>query len=503
MTPELHFGSISPNGILTSVVRDPVKDFGIWWSAEMPAAKTLDDVQKAISPEPLRTPDELQAFYRPELNQVRGVDFLGRIVDDLNGAHGGAGYKAFLMGHTGVGKSTELSRLIQKVDGKFRAFRFQATTDLDPGSFQPFDVLLLMVSEIVSKTGDDVANGGAGRRPPDSMLQELWDWFANEDITQKESTRIAGEVAAGAGVKETSVWAKVLGLFATVKGEIKYASTRETKITEYRLIRIAPLIRVCNKLLIESNRLLREATNKEWLIIGEEFDKQGIAPKLIEDLFVTYANVFKELHTHLICTIPVWLVNSEKATQLPFPANRIFTVPDTPVYDRKFKRFKAGRDAIQAVLQARVDPSLFDKAQMSRLIVASGGNLRDLFALVNEATALAKQRAGKTAKISKPDVDKAINWLRTDYMKRLGESDSDRIRNLTYAIKAERLIEIYKQNPDMLIMDSVTHSLLKSRAVQEFNGARWFGVHPIVVDILSNQGRIRPNAKGKVPGGLE
>ena len=469
----------------------------------MPAAKTLDDVQKAISPEPLRTPDELQAFYRPELNQVRGRDFIGRIADDLDGAHGGAGYKAFLMGHTGVGKSTELSRLIQKVQGKFRAFRFLATTDLDPGNFQPFDVLLLMVSEIVSKTGDDIANGGAGKQPPDSMLQELWDWFADEVSTRKESTRIAGEVAAGAGVEETSLWAKVLGLFATIKGEIKYASARETKITEHRLPRLASLIRICNKLLIESNRLLRAATGKEWLIIGEEFDKQGIAPRLIEDLFVTYANVFKELHTHLICTIPAWLVNSDKAVQLPFPANRIFTIPDTPVYDRKFKPFKDGRDAIRAVLEVRVDPLLFDKGQMSRLIVASGGNLRDLFALVNEATALAKQRAGKTAKIAKPDVNYAITWMRTEYMRRLGESESDRDRKVTYASKAERLIEIYKQNPDMLITDFVTHSLLMSRAVQEFNGIRWFGVHPIVVDILSNQGRIRPNAKGKVPGGLE
>jgi len=45
--------------------------------------------------------------------------------------------------------------------------------------------------------------------------------------------------------------------------------------------------------------------------------------------------------------------------------------------------------------------------------------------------------------------------------------------------------------------------LLRSRAVLEFNGKGWFGVHPLVVDILADQGRIERDATGKVPGGSE
>jgi hypothetical protein len=42
---------------------------------------------------------------------------------------------------------------------------------------------------------------------------------------------------------------------------------------------------------------------------------------------------------------------------------------------------------------------------------------------------------------------------------------------------------------------------MRARAVQEFNGERWFGVHPLVVDILYRQGRITAEENGVVPGG--
>jgi hypothetical protein len=469
----------------------------------MPVAKSLDDVEAAVSPQPLEKPEDLNEYYRNELNQLRGGDLIGRFEMALAKAYGGASYKAFLMGHTGVGKSTELSRLIQRVNKQYRPYRFKATTDLDPGNFEAFDVVLLMVSEVVRQTAEPVANGGAGQPPSDSALRDLWNWFAGEEVIHKESTKVAASGAAGAGIKENTWWAKIFGLFVTVKGEMKYASARETKTTEYRLKRLSPLITICNTLLQESNRLLREATGREWLIIGEEFDRQGIGPALIQKLFVDYGNVFKDLDANLICTIPAWLVNSDLAAQLPLGPERILRMPDTPVYDRRYRPDRAGRKAVQAVLEARVASKLFAPGQMQRLIVASGGNLRDLFALVTEAATLAQQRSGPKGVINKGDVATAINWLRNIYMSRLGESENDRRNQITYEKKAARLVDVYNQNPESLITDSITHSLLMSRAVLEFNHTRWFGVHPIVVDILRMQRRVRADKKGKVPGGVE
>ncbi len=250
----------------------------------------------------------------------------------------------------------------------------------------------------------------------------------------------------------------------------------------------------------DRNHLLRQKTGQEWLFIGEDFDRAGIPTALLEDLFVTYANIFRELRTHLIFSLPINLFYSSKATQLPFASDRSFVLSDTPVFQPDKTANQKGRDAITLVLTARVNVDLFAPKQMNRAIVASGGNLSDLFSLVNYAADTAIIRGGQ--QIEADDLDRAIYNLRSDYERRLGQSPYDP-DPVTYPEKADRLMEIYNDNPKAQITDSVMYSLLNARAIQEFNGKRWFCVHPLVVDILVKQKRIQPPASVLVPGGLE
>src|SRR5713101_7943582 len=229
----------------------------------MPQRSTaLEDLYKALSPEPLMTPEEVATFYRGEVNAVRGDDLVARFHLALTRAFGGLHYKAFLMGHPGVGKSTELTRLIHEVDDKYCAIRFSATSALDPASFKPFDVPLLMMAEVAEHTAKPKKQGGAGQKPSDTRLKEIWEWFATETKTFTETTRVSVEATAGAGVSGDSWWVKVLGLFANLKGEMKYAADRKKEIVEYRLSRLSTLIELANRLLDECNQLLRKAASK-------------------------------------------------------------------------------------------------------------------------------------------------------------------------------------------------------------------------------------------------
>ncbi len=458
-------------------------------------ATSLDDVYRTLSPEPLLTRDQVRAFYSDRLNAVRGDDKGARLALALNRAFGGNYYKAFLMGHPGVGKSTELTRLIQRVDDKYCAIRFSATSALDPASFKPFDVPLLMMAEVAEHTAKPKKQGGAGQKPSDTRLKEIWEWFATETKTFTETTRVSAEATAGAGASGDSWWAKVLGLFANLKGEMKYAADRKKEVVDYRLNRLATLIELANRLLDECNQLLRKSVSKEWLFVGEDFDKPGISVAQVEDLFLTYANLFKDLRTHLIFTIPITLGYSQQAAQLPFSSDRLVSIPDTPVFRSDHTEHTEGREAIRSVLEARIVPGLFEEGQMMRLIVASGGNLRDLFSLVTQAAdnALLRQPPGK--KIDRPDADSAIDSLRIEYTRRLGDSPYDR-EQIAYDDKAKRLVAIYNSDPNAAIPEAVLYSLLRSRAVQEFNGKGWFGVHPLVVDILKSQNRLLPSAAG-------
>lgn len=78
-------------------------------------------------------------------------------------------------------------------------------------------------------------------------------------------------------------------------------------------------------------------------------------------------------------------------------------------------------------------------------------------------------------------------------------------RAAVHAVLAARLLDIYDGKPEAKIPDQVLYALLRSRAVQEFNdnGERWFGVHPLVVDLLAQQGRPIPAFSGGFAGGSE
>ena len=473
-------------------------------------AETLEDAYKTLSPKPLIEPAEFQAFYKQEINTVRGADVVLHMALGLRRSWGTIPYKALLMGHSGVGKSTEMTRLANQIAKQYRVIRFSATEHLDPISFQPFDVLLLMVMELAQRTVDVTAESGNRQTPSDATLRAIYDWFAVERDTIRRSTEIGAQASAGVGPTADSWWGKASGLFASLRGELKYASVRQTETVNYRLSRLDPLIRAANALFAECNSILRGAAQQEWLFIGEDFDKAGIAPKQTEDLFITYSNVLRELDAHFIFNIPIALGYSPKAPSLPVPGNAIFVIPDTMVFgkDPEHSPHAGGRAAVRVVLEARLNPDLFAAGQTERLIVASGGNLRNLFAMTSNAADTALLRGATT--IAQADVTAAIAQLRTDYERQLGESPFDqevaadgKSRPMAYEQKAARLVGIYNQEPTAKVPDPVLYSLLRSRAVQEFNGERWFGVHPLVVDILASQGKVPRPPDSPVPGGSQ
>ena len=462
------------------------------------AATSLDEIYMTLSPEPLATLEELDAFYCKEMNETRGGDKIQRLKLGLKRALASKQqYKACLMGHPGVGKSTELNRLINEIEvnKNFRAFKFNVLTDLDPINFNPLDIILLIIIELVEQT-EKIA-----RKPADKNLQELKDWYNTTKITRKESSNSEIKIEAGAGVAEKSLWAEILNLFASLKGEMRFASIREKEVTERRFSRINDLITIANKIIDECNKKLYKKEEKYWLIIGENFDKNGVSPDAIKKLFIDYGNIIHDLNINLIFTIPIGLYNSSNAVKLAFPNDKCLTIPDTAVFNPDHSANETGRKAIKKVLETRVDLALFTEGQLERIIIASGGNIRDLFALVSDASDEAILQ-GKT-KIETNQVSLAIGNLKTEYERRLGQNPFD-LDQVNYAQKAERLTKIYHNDKESQIPDEVLYVLLNDRAIQEVSlgeGERCFMVHPLVVDLLHAQGKITASSEGGVPGG--
>ncbi len=443
-------------------------------------ADSLDDVYKTLSPLPLTTGPQLDAFYT-NLEGVRGESLVDRLKLDLIRAHGGLHFKAFLMGHQGVGKSTELRRLEREMQSKYKIVRINAVRDFNPGNIKPYDILLVMLMSL--------AGHPEIRQPSGELIDEIWRWFAAEQTITTRRTAQTASAEAGIGVEAGSLWASLLKVFGRLKGEIQIAAERKTEIVEYRLSKLSDLLSLLNRFFEESTAAMKQQGH-EWLFIGEDFDRL-LDPGLPHQLFVDYGNMFAELNIHFIFTIPVSLGYSAHG-RLRFPVRLI---PDTPVYTSMHEPHQEGRRAVREVLKRRMSDGLFEPGQKERLIVASGGRLRTLFDLVRDAADRALLAKPARARISEADADAAVNQLRLRYTRRLGDSLTG-TEDLTWEDKARKLLDVYGRDAEASAPDAVCHALLGAGAIQEFNGAGRYGVHPIVVDILKLQGKLSSDAPG-------
>jgi hypothetical protein len=455
-------------------------------------AQTLEDVHRTLPPQPLLTPAEMHAFYRGDINNLRGGDKVADLAMGLEDSRGATFYKACLAGHPGVGKSTELTRLVETVSGRFRAIRFRVVEELDPINFKPFDILFLMMMRVVEETARPVNEGGAGKPLSESLLREIIDWFAQEQNIDAYRPMSEIEVSPDIGPHATSLWNRTASLFRILKGEMRFAASRSHKLIDHRLQRVSTLVDLINRVSEECNDSLRDASGCEWLFIGDDFDSSRIPTACNEKLFFNYSHMLNHVECHLVFTLPLDLVYSPRADQLPCPRGRIHILPDTPVFGPEHQDFRKGRAVLKETLAARVSPMLFVPSQMKRFIVASGGNLGDLFAMVRVAADHAILRGATGGKIGKLDADRAISKYRSLYKLRLGHDIPGPVVT-TYGQKADRLVAIYQRNPEARIPDHVLDALLTTGVIQGFAGEHRFGVHPIVLDILKEQGRLSPN----------
>ena len=461
-------------------------------SKQLEPATDLDEVFSTLSPEPLIDPVEFKAFYRADVNAVRGEDTVARIARKLQRAYKGAPLKTFLMGHPGVGKSTELTRLLTDVKDQYIGVRLSIEKELNPATFKIFDVLLLIMAGVAEEAQKYKAIP-AELTSIQRVLAEIQQFFRSEEAKQTTTRTTGAEVEAGTGAKDGSLWGSLLGLFASVKLSARYSGERKTVVTEHQLKNVSELVETCNRLLDMCSESLLKKTHRELLVIVEDLDKTPVSPQQLHELFLQYGSVFQALRVSMLFTIPVWLAYSPGAERLPL---ELAMIHDTPVFNNKHESHSAGRDAVLNVLKARVSAKLFAGDQMEKLVVASGGNLRDLFFMISDAAERAGLRSPHSKTIEAVDAQASIAKMRREYRMKLGQSPYDGAEQIPYSEKSKRLVEVYNRAPDHDVPDKILYSLLRGRAIQEFNGVGWFGVHPLVVDILKEQEHLKPQDPG-------
>ena len=445
-------------------------------------ATTLAEIPQTLDPDALQTREELAAFYQSSIQDVRGINRTGQIKLCLEDAHvAQLPFKAFLLGHPGVGKTTELSRLLLDVDDRFRPLRISVTSELNPGALRYYDVLLLILIRLVYEVTQPSVIGFEDT-DLDKMLADVRDHLARR--WTKHLRVDAAEYGAGINIP-----------FAKLFGNIKQGRTREKGSEEYELSFVSELTELMNSVLQECNRLLRKNQNgREWVIVLEDLEKIGLAADALKDLFMGLRPSLQGLDAHFIVVIPIWLQYSEHASVVLPPNFKSFVIPDIAVYRKDHQKDDKVIGALKAVVIARVRESLFADDVLERFCIASGGNLRDLFLMIRNAMLSARLRFAEV--ISVEDADGAIASLRNDYKQLLGSTGQDDAE-IPLSEKLDRLVAIYqRKDPTVEVPDRVLYLLLRQRCALQYNGTGWIGVHPLIVDLLIDFAELEPNSPG-------
>ncbi|HSN97069.1 MAG TPA: hypothetical protein VLS89_02190 [Candidatus Nanopelagicales bacterium] len=214
----------------------------------------------------------------------------------------------------------------------------------------------------------------------------------------------------------------------------------------------------------------------------------------VETLFMSHAEKLRLPYMHVVYTVPPYL----KARAMNIGSNygegavQVFPAIKIRHYEgdgHEGEVHAKGVDSIRTVVERRCPDwkrLLGDETALNRVILMSGGNLRDLFRLLSEII-----RRADALPVPPEVVEKAINQMRTEF---LPIADADAAWLAQIAGTHQAALPSVDRLPDLTrFLD--THVVLTYR-----NGPEWYDVHPLIRDLVMAQARRLEQTKASAGG---
>jgi len=270
--------------------------------------------------------------------------------------------------------------------------------------------------------------------------------------------------------------AKLMGL---ITGTIKNSVETREEIRKNIEPKISDLIIRCNLVITEVEKHLK----RKVLIIVEDLDKLDM--KTGRDVFCDHASQLTQLVSNIIYTFPIALAYSSHAASFSSYFDFPYVLPMIKLRDVDGVMCESGLKAMKDIVEKRLDLSLFEANVLDRLIAISGGSIRDLFRLIQEATL--NSSIAKKEKIGEQAQKKAADILRSDYKRRLTERrDKEIVIKVEEYYEALEDVEKNKTSPNQ---NQAFMDLLHNMHILMYNGKCWYDIHPLTKGILDDRKR--------------
>lgn len=377
--------------------------------------------------------------------------------------------KILLMGHKGSGKSTEMVKISEELKDQYEIINFSIAQEVELIGIQYIDVIFAVMSQIIEYLS---ISQSVMVKP--NILDKLTDYWKKEITLEIVNDDFAGMEAGG---KVELSFLKRISTYG--KGIFKASTETKKKIRKEIEPKISYLIALINEVLEDLNEQLRENRGKELLVVIEDLDKLDIADA--KQLFFLHRKTLLSLHLKMIFSFPIYMAYTTEFGAINDEFDKAVLYSMIKVNNIDGTRNEEGIAVLKEIVYKRMNPDLVSNSALEYMILKSGGSIRDLFTMLVDCAILEISKDSEDQPqsiISDEDAHFAAKRLKSTYERYIKSSE-----------QFERLIEIY-HDPHPENTDEVLSELLKTLCVIEYNGERWCGVHPVLVDFLKEKGRI-------------
>ncbi|MBW4484531.1 MAG: ATP-binding protein [Tildeniella torsiva UHER 1998/13D] len=286
-------------------------------------------------------------------------------------------------GHRGVGKSTELLRLKEFLEGQgyFVVYFAADNEDIEPQDAEYADILFACTRHLVQDIRVDNHN------PLVQWLQERWDSMkelARSEV-QFDGLTLEGQIAQFGSISST------LRAIPEKRREIRqkvndYTPSLVVALNDFIGVARSTLPNTCPGIVIMADNLDRIV----------EIQQEG-QPSNYDEIYLNRSEILRGLDCHVIYTVPISMVYSERGTRLEDNYDKPDVLPMVMVRYPDGRLNAAGLAKFRELIQKRValidadladqiDTQLFDSpATLENLCLMSGGHLRILMQLIQRA----------------------------------------------------------------------------------------------------------------------
>lgn len=404
-----------------------------------------------------------------DLQQFR-VDYGGETIEELEQLtedSPNSDGKIIFSGHRGCGKSTLLAEFGKRLSDRYFVVLFSIAETIEMSDVNHINILFAI--------GVNLMLEAEARKVeiPQSTKDTLNRWFAKHTRTEAAGIQTEAETKGS--------------IFKLIGTKLKVDSTIRYEIKEEFERKVSDLVAQLNIIAAE----IQYSVNQEILVIIDDLDKLDLA--VVNTIYKDNIKALCLPGFRIIYTIPIAamretvlrpIIVTETNDQIVvMPVLKLFNKDDIRIANAQPRTETLG--ILCEILKKRIASELILEQTAEKIVLSSGGVLRELIRLANECCRiclrLIRRKSGHKVIIDDAVLETAINNIRNDFAVPLGKSDYEILKTTYDNFKPE--------DPKQQEFLDLLHGLyiLEYRNRKRQN---WYDVHPIVVELLREEGLI-------------